>query len=177
MSRRTKYPIKVASNVNVEISGQNVKVKGPLGQLERKMSKGVSAKHENEGIFVTFDKEQDPNGMFAGTERSLINNMVVGVSEGFVKELQMVGVGYRSKVSGKLLDISAGFSHPVNFTAPEGITIETPSQTDIVIKGIDKQLVGEVAAKIRSIRPPEPYKGKGIRYKNEVILMKEGKKK
>jgi large subunit ribosomal protein L6 len=176
MSRIEKNPVTVPSGVEVNINGQLVSVKGSKGSLEHNVHPTVEVKQEDSSIRVTM-RDDNPEWAMAGTTRALINNMVVGVSDGFEKKLELVGVGYRAQAQGKTLNLTLGFSHPVNYEVPEGITIETPSQTEIVVKGIDKQVVGQVAADIRSYRPPEPYKGKGVKYADEHIVRKEAKKK
>ena len=175
MSRVAKAPISVASGLDVKVDGQHVTVKGGKGQLEMDVHESVQVNLED-GV-LSVQPVNDEAWAMAGSMRALLNNMVVGVSEGFQKKLQLVGVGYRAQSKGKTLGLSLGFSHPVDYPVPEGITIETPSQTEIVVSGSDKQKVGQVAAEIRSFRPPEPYKGKGVRYADERIVRKEAKKK
>ncbi len=169
-------PISVPKGVEVNINGQLINVKGAKGAMEHTLHDSVSVEHnENELNFVS---AQAPGAVAqAGTARALLRNMMTGVSEGFEKKLELVGVGYRAQAQGNTLNLTLGFSHPVNFPVPEGITIETPSQTEVVVKGIDKQRVGQVAAEIRAYRPPEPYKGKGVKYADEHIVRKEAKKK
>ena len=174
MSRVAQNPIKLPSGVDINISGSQLKVKGPKGNLELVLHPGVSLA-ENDGEYL-FKPDGDKNVAMAGTFRSLVNNMVIGVSEGFQKNLKLIGVGYRAQLQGNKLNLALGFSHPVEYNAPEGIKIETPSQTEIIISGCDKQKVGQVAAEIRSFRPPEPYKGKGVRYADERVVRKEAKK-
>jgi len=174
MSRVAKNPIKLPSGVDINISGSQLKVKGPKGNLELVLHPGVSLA-ENDGEYLV-KSDGDKNMAMAGTFRALVGNMITGVSEGFQKKLQLVGVGYRAQLQGNNLNLALGFSHPVVFTAPEGIKIETPSQTEIIVSGCDKQKVGQVAAEIRSFRPPEPYKGKGVRYADERVVRKEAKK-
>jgi len=174
MSRIAKAPIAVPSGVEIAVKGDEVKVKGPKGSLEVRLHPGVSLQQE-EGDYVVKPANAADTPM-AGTFRSLINNMVVGVSNGFEKKLTLVGVGYRAQSQGKNLSLALGFSHPIEYEAPEGITIEVPSQTEIVVKGCDKQKVGQVASEIRAFRPPEPYKGKGVRYADERVVRKEAKK-
>jgi large subunit ribosomal protein L6 len=174
MSRVAKNPIKVPSGVDINISGSVMNVKGPKGNLELDIHPSISF-DVNDGEYVV-KPESDKDLAMAGTFRALVNNMVVGVSSGFQKKLQLVGVGYRAQLQGKKLNLSLGFSHPIDYSAPEGISIETPSQTEIIISGCDKQMVGQVAAEIRSYRPPEPYKGKGVRYADERVVRKEAKK-
>ena len=177
MSRVAKNPIVIPKGVEVKLSGQAVNVKGPKGTLDRIIHDSVEAV-QNDGQLQFSAREGAENAhALSGTMRSVVNNMVVGVSAGFEKKLKLVGVGYRAALKGKTLDLSIGFSHPVIFNIPEGITVEVPSQTEVVVKGIDKQLVGQVAADIRAYRPPEPYKGKGVRYADEHVIIKEVKKK
>ncbi|TQF72771.1 50S ribosomal protein L6 [Pseudoalteromonas luteoviolacea] len=176
MSRIAKAPIAVPAGVEVAINGQEIKVKGKNGELTRVVNDAVEVVL-NDNVITTNPREVANAWAQAGTARALINNMIIGVNEGFEKKLQLVGVGYRAAVKGKVLDLTLGFSHPVNFEIPAGITIEAPSQTEIVVKGADKQLVGQTAANIRSYREPEPYKGKGVRYADEHVRRKEAKKK
>jgi large subunit ribosomal protein L6 len=161
--------------VDVKIDGRHVSVKGSKGTMELDLHPTVSVKLEDGVLTVT--PADDSAWAMAGTMRALLGNMVSGVSEGFSKKLQLVGVGYRAQGKGKVLNLNLGFSHPIDYPVPEGITIETPSQTEIVVSGSDKQRVGQVAAEIRAFRPPEPYKGKGVRYVDERIIRKEAKKK
>ena len=177
MSRVAKMPIGIPSNVNILINGQEIEVKGTKGSISLTMHPSVKLSREGSEVRVMPQSEAAEHRAMAGTMRSLINNMVTGVSRGFERRLQLVGVGYRAQAQGPVLNLALGFSHSIAFPVPEGISAETPSQTEIVIKGVDKQQVGQVAAKIRSYRPPEPYKGKGIRYVDEVIVLKEAKKK
>jgi large subunit ribosomal protein L6 len=174
MSRIAKAPIELPSGVEIKVSGVEVSVKGPKGNLVQKLHPKVSL--EQEDNTVTVKPANNASVPMAGTFRSLVNNMVVGVSNGFEKKLTLVGVGYRAQLQGKTLTLALGYSHPIEFAAPEGITIEVPSQTEIVVKGCDKQQVGQVASEIRAFRPPEPYKGKGVRYANERVVRKEAKK-
>ena len=176
MSRVANNPISVPSGVEINIAGQTVTVKGGKGSLSHDIHPAVEISHED-NVLKFSPKAMDNANALAGTTRALLNNMVTGVSQGFEKKLQLVGVGYRAQAQGKVLNLTLGFSHPVEFQVPEGITIETPSQTEIVVKGTDKQVVGQVAANIRAYRPPEPYKGKGIKYADEQIVRKEAKKK
>ncbi len=177
MSRVAKAPVAIPAGVTITLSGQDIKVKGPIGELSHTIHSDVVVSQEENNIITTI--VADVNGAWAqaGTVRSLINNMVEGVSKGFEKKLLLNGVGYRAKAAGKSLNLSLGFSHPVDHAIPEGITVETPSQTEITLKGADKQLVGQTAANIRAYRKPEPYKGKGIRYSDENVRRKEAKKK
>lgn len=174
MSRIAKTPIELPKGVEFSVSGEVVKVKGPKGNLELRLQPGINL--EQEAGMVVVRPENEYQTPLAGTFRSLLSNLVVGVSEGFEKRLTLMGVGYRAQMQGKNLSLSLGFSHPVEYKAPEGITIETPSQTEIVVKGCDKQKVGQAAAEIRAFRPPEPYKGKGVRYWDERVVRKEAKK-
>jgi large subunit ribosomal protein L6 len=174
MSRVAKKPIALTKGVELNTQGETINVKGPKGTLSIAKPAGVDVKVEDGNAVLSAN---DPSRVpMAGTLRAILANMVKGVSEGFERKLELVGVGYRAAMQGKDLNLSLGFSHPVLFTAPEGITIATPTQTEIVVSGADKQRVGEVAAKIRGFRPPEPYKGKGVKYAGEVIIRKEAKK-
>ena len=175
MSRIAKNPVAIPNGVEVNVVDGLVRVKGPKGELSQAMHETVDMAQQ-EGKLV-FSAKNDEAWAMAGTMRSLVSNMVTGVSDGFEKKLTIIGVGYRAAVKGKDLDLTLGFSHPVAYPIPEGITIECPSQTEIVVKGADKQRVGQVAAEIREYRPPEPYKGKGVRYADERVAMKEAKKK
>lgn len=177
MSRVAKAPIAVPSGVDVKISGQDITVKGSKGTLQLAAHPFVTVAQEDNQIKVEPVQEDKQHWAMAGTFRSLVNNMVTGVSAGFERKLQLVGVGYRAQSKGKVLNLSLGFSHPIDYSVPEGITIDTPSPTEIVVTGSDKQKVGQVAAEIRSYRPPEPYKGKGVRYSDEIVVRKEAKKK
>jgi large subunit ribosomal protein L6 len=174
MSRVAKNPITLPSGVDINISGSELKVKGPKGNLALNLHSSISF-DVNDGVY-TVKPESDKYLAMAGTFRALVNNMVTGVSTGFQKKLQLVGVGYRAQVQGNKLNLALGFSHPIEYSSPEGIKIETPSQTEIIVSGCDKQKVGQVAAEIRSYRPPEPYKGKGVRYADERVVRKEAKK-
>ncbi|HTC28164.1 50S ribosomal protein L6 [Dyella sp.] len=174
MSRVAKKPISLPKGVELKIAEDSIAVKGPKGALSIHALPGVSVANDNGTVNIQVAEGADDK--FGGTARALLANMIKGVSEGYERKLELVGVGYRASMAGKALNLSLGFSHPVVFNAPEGISIETPTQTEILIKGSDKQLVGEVAAKIRGYRPPEPYKGKGVRYSGEKITIKEAKK-
>jgi large subunit ribosomal protein L6 len=174
MSRVAKKPISLPKGVELKVADDSIAVKGPKGALSIHALPGVSVANDNGTVNIQVAEGADDK--FGGTARALLANMIKGVSEGYERKLELVGVGYRASMAGKALNLSLGFSHPVVFNAPEGITLETPSQTEILIKGSDKQLVGEVAAKIRGYRPPEPYKGKGVRYSGEKITIKEAKK-
>lgn len=177
MSRVAKAPITLPSGVEVKVDGRNVKVKGAKGELALELNANVDVAVEENVLNISPRDGAKFSRAIAGTTRALLNNMVTGVSAGFEKKLQLNGVGYRAKASGKSVNLSLGFSHPVDYALPEGVTAETPSNTEIVVKGIDKQKVGQVAAEIREFRPPEPYKGKGIRYADEYVRRKETKKK
>ena len=177
MSRVASSPVPVPSGVEVKLSDESIAIKGGKGSLELNVHHLVEIKQDDGELTFAARNTSKESRSLSGTFRSLVNNMVVGVHEGFEKKLVLNGVGYRAKASGKTLNLSLGFSHPVDYTLPEGVTAETPSQTEIVLKGIDKQLVGQVAAEIRSFRPPEPYKGKGVRYADEYVRRKEAKKK
>tara|TARA_R110002096_G_scaffold134863_6_gene286212 strand:+ start:543 stop:1076 length:534 start_codon:yes stop_codon:yes gene_type:complete len=177
MSRVAKAPVAIPANVTITLSGQDIKVKGPIGELSHTIHDAVVVSQEENNIITNIVADVRGAWAQAGTVRSLINNMVEGVSKGFEKKLLLNGVGYRAKAAGKNLNLSLGFSHPVDHAIPEGITVETPSQTEIILKGADKQLVGQTAANVRAYRKPEPYKGKGIRYSDENVRRKEAKKK
>lgn len=177
MSRVAKAPVTIPAGVEVKLSAEKIAIKGKQGQLELDVHADVAIQQEGNVLkFAPRTGEQQANAL-AGTIRTLVNNMVAGVTVGYQKKLVLQGVGYRAKLAGKTLSLQLGFSHDVNYELPEGITAEVPSQTEVVIKGIDKQQVGQVAAEIRGYRPPEPYKGKGVRYADEIIRRKEAKKK
>lgn len=177
MSRIAKSPVELPSGVEASVKGQQISVKGSKGSLEMSLHTSVEVKQEDNVLtFAARDGAKFSRAM-SGTTRALVNNMVVGVTTGWEKKLQLIGVGYRAQAKGKVLNLTLGFSHPVNYALPEGVTAETPSQTEIVLNGIDKQLVGQAAAEIRAFRPPEPYKGKGVRYADEHVRRKEAKKK
>lgn len=176
MSRIANSPVTLPQGVEVKLDGQDVSVKGAKGALQLSVHPTVEIVQE-EGVLRIAARPGSVNLALAGTTRSLVNNMVVGVSQGFERKLQLVGVGYRAQAKGQVLSLALGFSHPIDYQMPEGVSVETPSQTDIIIKGIDKQLVGQVAAEIRDFRRPEPYKGKGVRYADELVRRKEAKKK
>lgn len=176
MSRVLKA-IAVPSGVTVSVSGQNIDVKGAKGALQHVVHDVVEIKQDGDSIAFAPRTAGKPAMALAGTTRAVINNLITGVTQGFEKKLQLVGVGYRAQAQGAVLNLTLGFSHPVNHQMPEGVSVETPSQTEILVKGIDKQKVGQVAADIRGYRPPEPYKGKGVRYADERIVRKEAKKK
>lgn len=175
MSRVANNPVSLPKGVALSVEGREVTVKGAKGALSLSLYDGVQVVEEDGTVRFAFDSEKSK--AMAGTTRALVNNMVKGVSEGWEKKLVLNGVGYRAKASGRSVNLTIGLSHPVDYELPEGLSADTPTQTEIVISGIDKQAVGEVAAKIRSFRPPEPYKGKGIRYADEYVRRKEAKKK
>ncbi len=177
MSRIGKYPVNIPSGVEVKIGDGEVMAKGPLGSLAQRVSKLVNVRRDGDTlVFEPADDSTEANAM-SGTVRALVGNLVAGVNTGFERKLTLVGVGYRAQAQGDKLNLSLGFSHPVVHQMPKGIKVETPQQTEVVIKGIDKQLVGQVAAEVRRYRPPEPYKGKGVRYAEERVALKETKKK
>jgi large subunit ribosomal protein L6 len=175
MSRIGKAPITVPAGVDVTISGRTVTIKGPKGTLSRDIPGEIIVRKEESTILVERPNDERENRSLHGLSRTLVNNMVIGVTDGFTKELEIVGVGYRAEAQGQNLRLALGFSHPVMVPAPDGISFEIPQQTRVIVKGIDKELVGQVAANIRSIRKPEPYKGKGVRYLGERIVRKAGK--
>lgn len=175
MSRVGSQPIEVPDGVDVTLAGQHVTVSGPLGELAHEVPSPITVTRDDGVLLVTRSDDERESRALHGLTRSLINNMVVGVSQGYTRELEIVGVGYRALAKDSGLELRVGFSHPVLFDVPEGITIEVPQPNRIVVKGADKQLVGQVAADIRKIRKPEPYKGKGIRYVNEYVRRKAGK--
>jgi len=175
MSRIGRLPVQIPAGVDVTINGQQVTVKGPKGTLVETFHKNMTIKKEGNTLVVTRPNDEKFNKALHGLTRALLNNMVIGVTQGFQKELEIVGVGYRAQKQGKKLILTLGYSHPVEIEEPAGITIEVPSPEKIIVKGANKQVVGEVAANIRAKRPPEPYKGKGIRYAGENIIRKEGK--
>jgi large subunit ribosomal protein L6 len=177
VSRVAKKPIDIPKGVDISINGQHVVFKGARGSMNLSLHSSVAILQDEGQIKIIPQSDAANDRAIAGTMRSLANNMVIGVSQGFERRLQLVGVGYRAQSQGNKLNLSLGFSHPIEFSVPEEITVETPSQTEILVKGIDKQKVGQTAAKIRAFRPPEPYKGKGVRYANENIILKEAKKK
>lgn len=177
MSRVAKNPVPIPQGVEVSISGREISVKGPLGSLRRDFGGAVDVSVENSSVVCSAVAGHPESKAMSGTVRALVNNMVAGVSKGWERKLNLVGVGYRAQAQGDKLNLSLGFSHPVVHQMPTGIKVETPTQTEILIKGIDKQLVGQVAAEVRAYRQPEPYKGKGVRYSDEVVVIKETKKK
>lgn len=177
MSRIGNYPVNVPGGVEITLAANRISIKGPLGVLSQEVSGNVEIKREGDQLlFKAVDESSQANAM-SGTLRALVANMVQGVTKGFERKLQLVGVGYRAQAQGDKLNLTLGFSHPVVHQMPKGIKVETPQQTEILIKGIDKQVVGQVAAEVRGYRPPEPYKGKGVRYADERVVIKETKKK
>ena len=177
MSRIAKQPVVLPKGVDATVSGSSVTVKGQKSSLTLVLHPHVTVVNEKGVLHVAVKPEHADADASAGTVRALLSNAVKGVTQGFQKKLELVGVGYRAQMQGKTLNLAIGFSHPVNYKVPEGISIETPSQTEIIIKGADRQKVGQVAAEVRGFRPPEPYKGKGVRYTNERVVLKEAKKK
>lgn len=177
MSRIAKYPIDLPKGVEVTMASREITVKGPLGSLSRVLHPSVAVARQGEQLQVTAVAGADNAKAMSGTVRALIGNMVAGVTKGFEKRLSLVGVGYRAQAQGDKLNLSLGFSHPVVHQMPKGVKVETPQPTEILVRGIDKQQVGQIAAEIRAYRRPEPYKGKGARYANEVVIIKETKKK
>jgi len=177
MSRIAKYPVDLPKGVEAQVSAAEVSIKGPLGTLTQFMLPAVQVERDGDKLQCKAVAGADRGGAMSGTMRALINNMVVSVTKGFEKKLTLVGVGYRAQAQGDKLNLSLGFSHPVVHEMPKGIKVETPTQTEVVIKGINKQLVGQVAAEVRAYRSPEPYKGKGVRYADERVIIKETKKK
>ncbi|TBR16231.1 MAG: 50S ribosomal protein L6 [Rugosibacter sp.] len=177
MSRIAKYPVDIPNGVDVTLSANEIVVKGPLGILNQFCLPLVLIDRKDDKLFFSCSKNVPGADAMSGTMRALVNNMVTGVTKGFEKKLNLIGVGYRAQAQGANLNLTLGFSHPVVHSIPPGIKIETPTQTEILVKGINKQVVGQVAAEIRAYRPPEPYKGKGVRYSDEVVVIKETKKK
>lgn len=177
MSRIAKYPVDVPKGVEVTLSETEVAIKGPMGTLKQFKLPAVTIERSGEQLLCHAIEGAPNSNALSGTMRALLNNMVIGVTKGFEKKLTLVGVGYRAQAQGDKLNLTLGFSHPVAHDMPKGIKVETPTQTEILIKGIDKQVVGQVAAEVRAYRPPEPYKGKGVRYSDEVVAIKETKKK
>ncbi len=177
MSRVAKSPVPLSSGVDVKLSGQSISVKGPKGAMDFTVHPDVKVVEEESTLKVIPQQESKQAWAMAGTTRALLSNMVTGVTKGFERKLALVGIGYRAQAKGRILNLALGYSHPIDYNAPEGVDISTPSPTEIVVSGYDKQRVGQVAAEIRSFRPPEPYKGKGIRYADEQVARKEAKKK
>lgn len=175
MSRKGKLPIPVPKGVEVKITERNIVVKGPKGTLEHELASGIAVKHEGEQLVVSLHEDNNDAGNFHGLYRSLIQNMVQGTTQGFERKLEMIGVGYRAAVQGHMLDLQIGFSHPTKLPIPDGVHVKVDKNTIIIIHGIDKQKIGQFAATIRAIRPPEPYQGKGIRYEGEYVRKKAGK--
>ena len=176
MSRVAKNPISITGGVNISVDNNKVIVKGPKGELEFVLPETVSLNISDEFINVEYNEAVQQSVALAGTTRSIVNNMIIGVSQGFEKKLELIGVGYRAKASGKLLELTLGFSHPIKYQLPPEVEVETPSQTEVVLKSHNKQILGQAAAEIRAFRPPEPYKGKGVRYSDEQVKRKEAKK-
>jgi large subunit ribosomal protein L6 len=177
MSRIAKQPVGIVKGVSVELKGRTVSVKGPQGTLSMDLNAEVNVAQEQDAVVVSAASGSRFANAMAGTTRALIQNMVNGVHSGFERKLELVGVGYRAQAQGKKVNLTLGFAHPIVYDVPEDVSVETPSQTEIVVKGIDRQKVGQVAAELRKFRPPEPYKGKGVRYSDERIVLKEAKKK
>jgi len=177
MSRVAKNPVVVPSGVEIVLVANEISVKGPLGTLKQHLPDGISVVREGDTLLCKAQNDSKQANAMSGTARALLANMVRGVSAGFERKLSLVGVGYRAQAAGDTLNLSLGFSHPVTYKMPAGIKVETPTQTEVVLKGADKQRVGQVAAEIRAFREPEPYKGKGVRYADEVVILKETKKK
>jgi large subunit ribosomal protein L6 len=177
MSRIANNPVEIPKGVEVKLGADEISVKGSKGSLRLVKNAMVNITQEENVLKFSAVSGDKKSGALAGTYRALVSNMVKGVSEGFVKELQLIGVGYRAQAQGKKLNLTLGFSHPIEYDIPEGIEVETPTQTQVLVRGVDKQLVGQVSAEIRGFRPPEPYKGKGVRYVDEYVKRKEAKKK
>ena len=176
MSRVAKNPIEIIDGVTVNVNDGSIDVKGKVGELKFDLPQTVSLDITDNAITVKYDENNQQSVALAGTTRALVNNMIIGVSQGFEKKLELKGVGYRAKASGKLLELTLGFSHPVKYQLPDEVQVETPSQTEVVLKSHNKQILGQAAAEIRAFRPPEPYKGKGVRYSDENVRRKEAKK-
>ena len=176
MSRVAKNPITIPDSATLSIENNVVKVKGSKGEIDFDLPSSVTLEVNENIISVNYDENDQQSVALAGTTRSIVNNMIIGVTEGYEKKLELIGVGYRAKASGKLLELTLGFSHPIKYTLPEGVDVETPSQTEVVLKSHNKQILGQAAAEIRAFRPPEPYKGKGVRYSDEQVKRKEAKK-
>jgi large subunit ribosomal protein L6 len=177
MSRVAKNPVVIPAKVEVALSADLIAISGPLGKLSQRLSDAVKLAREGDAVTVAAANDSQHSRAMSGTVRALVANMVQGVSQGFTKKLTLVGVGYKAQAQGAALNLDLGYSHPINHKMPAGVTVETPSQTEIILKGVDKQVVGQVAAQIRAYRKPEPYKGKGVRYADEVVIIKETKKK
>jgi len=176
MSRVAKNPIEIVDGVTINVTDSSIEVKGKVGEIKFDLPETVSLEVSENIINVKYDEDNQHSVALAGTTRAIVNNMVIGVSQGFEKKLELKGVGYRAKASGKLLELTLGFSHPVKYQLPEEVQVETPSQTEVVLKSHNKQILGQAAAEIRAFRPPEPYKGKGVRYSDENVRRKEAKK-
>ena len=176
MSRVAKNPIEIVDGVTVNVTDKLIEVKGKVGEIKFDLPGTISLEVSENIISVKYDEDNQQSVALAGTTRAIVNNMIVGVSQGFEKKLELKGVGYRAKASGKLLELTLGFSHPVKYQLPEEVQVETPSQTEVVLKSHNKQILGQAAAEIRAFRPPEPYKGKGVRYSDETVRRKEAKK-
>lgn len=177
MSRVAKNPVAIPAKVEVALTANNIAVSGPLGKLNQPLTNAVKLAREGDSItFVAANDSQHSRAM-SGTVRALVANMVQGVSQGFSRKLTLVGVGYKAQAQGAMLNLDLGYSHPINHKMPAGVTVQTPSQTEVFLTGVDKQVIGQVAAQIRAYRAPEPYKGKGVRYSDEVVIIKETKKK
>lgn len=177
MSRVAKNPVAIPEKVEVALSANSISVSGPLGKLTHPLTDAVKLVREGDSITFAAAGESQHSRAMSGTLRSLVANMVQGVSQGFTRKLTLVGVGYKAQAQGSMLNLDLGYSHPINHKMPEGVTVQTPTQTEVVLTGYDKQVVGQVAAQIRAYRSPEPYKGKGVRYSDEVVVIKETKKK
>ena len=177
MSRIAKSPVPLSSGVDVKLSGKSISVKGPKGNMAFSIHPQVKVVEKDSALMVAPQQESKQAWALAGTTRALLSNMVIGVTQGFERKLTLVGIGYRAQAKGRVLNLTLGYSHPIDYKVPEGIEVTTPAPTEIVVAGYDKQKVGQVAAEIRSFRPPEPYKGKGIRYADEQVARKEAKKK
>lgn len=177
MSRVAKNPVVIPAKVDVALTADSIAVSGPLGKISHFLTSDVTVTRDGDSIKVTAVSDSQQSRAMSGTMRALVANMVQGVSQGFSRKLTLVGVGYKAQAQGAALNLDLGYSHPISYKMPAGITVETPTQTEIVIKGVDKQVVGQVAAQIRAYRKPEPYKGKGVRYSDEVVVIKETKKK
>jgi large subunit ribosomal protein L6 len=177
MSRIAKQPVEISKDVSVDIKGSDLTMKGPKGSLSLRINAEVEVKQQDAALAIQARSGSRFANAMAGTTRALLSNMVTGVSSGFERKLELVGVGYRAQAQGQKVNLTLGFSHPVVYAVPQGIIVETPSQTEILVKGIDRQKVGQVASELRRFRPPEPYKGKGVRYADERIVLKEAKKK
>ena len=177
MSRVAKNPVVIPAKVEVALTADSIAVSGPLGKVSHFLTSDVTVSREGDSLQVAAANDSQQSRAMSGTMRALVANMVHGVSQGFTRKLNLVGVGYKAQAQGAALNLDLGYSHPISHKMPAGITVETPTQTEIVIKGVDKQVVGQVAAQIRAYRKPEPYKGKGVRYSDEVVIIKETKKK